>query len=434
LNASLLTQHATLSIPTARVFAPLLEPARYKGAWGGRGSGKSQFFAGLAVETAVLRPGLRGLCVREIQNSLKDSSKRLIEDKIAEHGLGSEFRIFNDRVETPGGGVFVFVGMQDHTADSIKSYEGFDFAWVEEAQNLSLRSLTKLRPTLRKPGSELWCSWNPSRKTDAIDEFLRGKQPQGSIVVKSNWRDNPWFPEVLNQERLTDLEKYPDLYEHVWEGAYATAIEGAYFAKALAQARGEQRIGFVPKDPLSPVKVYCDIGGTSAKSDAFAMWVVQTVGLQIRVLDHYEAVGQEFGEHVHWLRSRGYERALVRLPHDGLKHDMVHRVTPEGYFRQAGFSVSTMANIGPGAASARIEAVRRVLPQCWFNAETTQAGLEALGFYHEKRADDRQVGLGPEHDWSSHSADAFGQMALDYQSPSSTARVKSITTNRRYIV
>lgn len=404
-----------LRIPTAEVFEPLLHPARYKGAWGGRGSGKSHFFAGLMIEEALMTPGYRAVCIREVQKSLKQSAKRLLEDKLQDFGLGEAhgFKVFREVIETPGDGVITFTGMQDHTADSVKSLEGFDRAWVEEAQSLSDRSMSLLRPTIRKEGSELWFSWNPQRANDPVDMMLRGATtPTGAKVVRANWSDNPWLPSVLEQERRDCLAATPERYGNIWEGEYATVLEGAYFAKHLTEAQLEGRIGFVARDPLAKVYACWDIGGTSGRSDATAIWIVQFIGTEVRVLDYYEAVGQPFDAHVYWLRSSGYEDALCVLPHDGRKHDTVFSVTPEGYLRQAGFVVDLIPNQGKGAALQRIEAVRNIMPFCRFNAETTEGGREALGWYHEKRDEIRGIGLGPDHDWSSHCADAFGAVAL----------------------
>jgi phage terminase large subunit len=178
-----------LKIPTAQVFEPLLEPARYKGVYGGRGSGKSHFFGELLVETCQAERGTLAVCIREAQRTLAQSSKRLIESKIASLGVGSGFKLFTDKIETPGDGLIIFRGMQDHTAESIKSLEGFRIAWIDEAQTLSARSLALLRPTIRAENSELWASWNPRRKSDAIDDFLRARKPPGAIVIKANWRD-----------------------------------------------------------------------------------------------------------------------------------------------------------------------------------------------------------------------------------------------------
>lgn len=411
---------STLRIETAAVFAPLLLPARYKGAWGGRGSGKSHFFAGLAVDDALNYKGLRTVCIREVQKSLKESAKRLIEDKLVEYNLGEAdgFKVFREVIETPGDGVITFQGMQDHTADSIKSLEGYGRAWVEEAQTLSARSLGLLRPTIRAEGSELWFSWNPTRKSDPVDQMLRSdNQPTGAVVVKANWNHNLWLPEVLKQERLDCLNNQPDQYEHIWEGGYATVLDGAYFAKHLSEARLQGRIGKVAKDPLMQIRAFWDIGGTGKKSDATAIWVAQFVGMEVRILDYYEAVGQPLATHLEWLRSRGFGTALCVLPHDGAAAEKVYHVTYEGAIRSAGFEVQTVPNTGAGAALRRIEAARRLFPSVWFNADTTQAGLDALGWYHEKKDEQRGVGLGPEHDWSSHGADAFGLMCIAYELP-----------------
>jgi len=223
----------SLEIPTPRVFAPLLGPARYKGARGGRGSGKSHHFAEAGVEWCVRKTGTRGVCIREVQKTLRESAKRLIEDKINSMGVGHMFRILDDQIRTPGGGVILFQGMQDHTAESIKSLEGFDWAWVEEAQTLSARSLEMLRPTIRKPGSELWFSWNPRRRTDPIDAFFRGHAPPpDSVCVEANCYDNPFLPYELEIERRWDEQNNPERYSHIWDGDYEPQATGAIFTMA----------------------------------------------------------------------------------------------------------------------------------------------------------------------------------------------------------
>jgi phage terminase large subunit len=407
-----------LQIKTAEVFEPLLQPSRYKGAHGGRGSGKSHFFAEMVVDDHVRIPGCRTVCIREVQKSLKDSAKRLIEDKIKALDVGDKFVVQTTQIITPGDGVILFQGMQDHTAETIKSLEGFDRAWIEEAQTLSERSLSLLRPTIRKEGSEIWASWNPRRKVDAIDDFLRKKKPSGAVIVQANWRDNPWFPQVLEDERLLDKKLYPDRYDHIWEGDYAKAFEGAYFASVLGQAKSQGRISKVSADPLLPVRAFIDIGGSGATADAFTIWIVQWVGQEIRVLDYYESVGQVLAYHVNWLRERGHEKAICQFPHDGVNENNVTGKRYVDHFRDAGFNCpEPIKNQGRGAAGMRIEAVRRIFPKVWFNEDTTEAGRDALGFYHEKKDEERNVGLGPEHDWSSHAADAFGLMAIAYEEP-----------------
>jgi phage terminase large subunit len=408
-----------LQIRTARVFQPLLEPARYKGAHGGRGSGKSHFFGELLIEECLAEKGTLAVCIREVQKTLAQSSKRLIESKIRELGVGPEFRVFTEKIQTPGDGIIIFQGMQDHTAESIKSLEGFRIADVEEAQTLSARSLQLLRPTIRAPGSQLWFRWNPRRKVDAVDEFLRQKKPDNSIVVRANWRDNPFWTKELEDERLLDLKLYPDRYDHIWEGDYARAFEGAYFAQVLAKAKAEGRIGKVSADPLLPIRAFWDIGGAGAKADAMAIWIVQWVGQEIRVLDYIEGVGQVLAYYVNEMRSRGWEKAICQLPHDGVNANNITGKKYVDHLRDAGFECpDPLPNQGAGAASMRIEAVRRVFPKCWFNEPTTEAGRDALGYYHEKKDEERNVGLGPEHDWSSNGADAFGLMAVCYEDPS----------------
>lgn len=406
---------SVLAIETAEAFEPLLAPSRYKGAYGGRGSGKSHFFAGMLVEEHFRNPGMRSVCIREVQKSLKDSAKKLIEDKISEMGLGgSGFACLEHETRTPGGGLIIYQGMQDHTAESIKSLEGFDRAWVEEAQTLSSRSLSLLRPTIRAPGSELWFSWNPRLETDPVDVMFRqGESPTGAICVKANWSDNPWFPAELEQERLDCMRDQPDQYEHIWEGGYITVAEGAYYASQLTAARQSGRIGRVSPDPLMEYRAFWDIG----TRDATAIWVAQFVGREIRVLDYYEAVGQPLSTHLNWLRERGFGGALCVLPHDGEKVDHLTADRFADHIQAAGFRTQTIRNQGKGAAMKRVEAARRLFPSIWFNEETTAAGRKALGWYHEKRDDKRNFGLGPEHDWSSHGADAFGLMCVAYEEP-----------------
>lgn len=220
---------AVLQIETARAFLPLLDPARYKGVWGGRGSSKSHFFAGLMVEENISKR-LDNVCLREVQRSLQFSVKKLLESKIEAMNAGSYFEVQDKRILTKRGGVIIFEGLQNHTADSIKSLEGFDRAWVEEAQSLSQRSLDLLRPTIRKPESEIWFSWNPNSPDDPVDKLLRGPVlPPSSIVIQANYRDNPWFPDVLRAEMEYDQKRDPDKFAHVWLGQYQLYSEARVF-------------------------------------------------------------------------------------------------------------------------------------------------------------------------------------------------------------
>lgn len=217
---------SALQIPTAEVFEPLLDDgARYLGAYGGRGSGKSQFFAGLAVERSIAAP-TDIVCLRQVQRSLKFSVKREIENAIARHNAGYYFEVQDRQVisrpVTGGQGVMIFEGLQDHTADSIKSLSNFDVALLDEGQAVKRHAWSILRPTLRKPGSQLWCGWNPQDPEDPVDEFFRGKvKHPRAVCVEANWRDNPWFPAELEEERQHDERALsPEAYAWVWDGAY----------------------------------------------------------------------------------------------------------------------------------------------------------------------------------------------------------------------
>lgn len=220
-----------LILDTPRWMLPMLQPARYKGAWGGRGSGKSHGVAEMVIEAHVMDQKRRTVCVREVQKSLNQSVKRLLETKIQSMNAGAYFDVQESCIKSvTGDGIILFQGMQNHTADSIKSLEGMDCAWVEEAQSMSQRSLDLLRPTIRKPGSELWFTWNPGESTDPVDVLLRGENPPpNAVVIPVNFVDNPWFPDVLREEMEYDKRRDPDKYAHVWLGEYVRNSEARVF-------------------------------------------------------------------------------------------------------------------------------------------------------------------------------------------------------------
>ena len=221
----------TLKIDTPRWALPLLKPSRYKGAHGGRGTGKSHCFAEMMIEAHIIDPKSRSVCVREVQKSLSQSVKRLLEMKIEQMNAGAYFEVQESVIKNKkGDGLIIFQGMQNHTADSIKSLEGYDRAWVEEAQSLSQKSLDLLRPTIRKPESELWFTWNPRQASDPVDHLLRGPNPPpDGVVLSVNYEDNPWFPNVLRDEMEYDKRRDPDKFHHVWRGGYLSNSEASVF-------------------------------------------------------------------------------------------------------------------------------------------------------------------------------------------------------------
>lgn len=405
--------------------------ADVRGAYGGRGSGKTRSFAKMIATKGYIygNEGISGilLCARQFQNSLEDSSleecKRAIEE---EHFLADYYEVGEKYIKSRDGRItFAFAGL-DRNITNIKSKGRVLICWVDEAEPVTDDAFTTVIPTLREEGddwnAELWVTWNPKRKTAAVERFRKSTDPLIKIV-ELNWRDNPKFPAKLERDRQRDLKERPDQYGHIWEGEYATVVEGAYYAPYLTTAKAERRIGRVSADPLMTLRAFVDIGGTGARADAFSMWVAQFVGKEVRVLDYYEAQGQPLATHLAWMREKGYEpkRCQIWLPHDGETHDRVFDVSYESALKQVGYKVTVVPNQGKGAAKARIEAARRLFPSMWFNEDTTEAGREALGWYHEKRDELRGIGLGAEHDWSSHGADAFGLMCVAYEEPNKGA-------------
>lgn len=365
------------------------------------------------------------VCGREFMNSLDESSLAEVKAAVAsEPWLRDNYEVGEKFVRTRDKRIsFDFIGLR-HNLDSIKSRARIRLLWVDEAEPVSESAWMKAIPTVREDGAEIWVTWNPERNKSATHKRFRLDPPADSKIVELNWRDNPWFPDFLDKTRLEDKDKRPDQYEHIWEGDFVTVMEGAYYAKSLTESKLHKRIGNVSKDPLMTVRAIWDIGGTGAKADACAIWIAQFIGREIRVLDYYEAVGQPLATHVSWLRDRKWDKALCILPHDGSNNEKVYDVTYESALKEAGFEVIVVPNQGKGAAKMRIEAARRLFPSIWFNASTTEAGRDALGWYHEKKSDDaRAIGLGPEHDWSSHGADAFGLMCVAYEDPTKKADI-----------
>lgn len=402
--------------------------ADVRGAFGGRGSGKTRSFAKMAAVKGYIygMAGISGilLCGRQYMNSLDDSSleecKRAIEE---EQFLSGYYDIGEKYIKSKDGRIsFAFAGL-DRSIQSIKSKGRILLCWVDEAEPVTEYAWSVLIPTLREEGedwnAELWVTWNPRRKGSPTDLRFRNSTDPRVKVVRLNWRDNPKFPAMLERARQRDKRERPDSYNHIWEGDYETVVQGAYYASSLTKAKEEGRIGRVAADPLMTIRLFVDIGGTGARADAFTIWAAQFIGKEIRVLNYYESVGQPLATHLAWMRENGYtpDKAQIWLPHDGSTQDKVYDVSYESALKQAGYKVEVVPNQGKGAAKARIEAARRIFPSIWFNESTTEAGRDALGWYHEKKDEERNIGLGPNHDWASHGADSFGLMCVAYEEP-----------------
>jgi phage terminase large subunit len=417
-----------LRVEVPRAFKPLLSPKRYKGAHGGRGSGKSHFFA----EQLVLRSygrTTRAACIREVQNSLKESVKQLLIDKIQKFGLGNSFEVLESEIRGPYGSLIIFRGMQAYNAETIKSLEGYDIAWVEEAQALSDVSLRMLRPTIRKDGSEIWFSWNPRYDSDAVDKFLRGgNKPADAAVVEVNWYDNPWFPEVLRKEKEQDYGADPEMAEHVWGGGYQIISEGSYYARLIAQAEKEGRIGDFPYNPALPLRTGWDLG----IDDYTAIWFVQDDGKTATVVDYYEASGDHADEIIpvcmpelnpDQAAGRAALSILGRsIPFKYQRHHLPHDVKVREWGSGHRSRRETLMSLGvkpiiEGVATNpadRVQAVRKLLPITRFNnTPRVQIGLSRLRRYRRKWNETLGSFTTPEHDMSSHGADAFGEYAIN---------------------
>ncbi len=397
--------------------AVLWQDYRHCALWGGRGGAKSWSIADyLLIDAAENERRVAGC--REIQRNISESVKQGLDDAITRLGLSDYFESTQDRIYgLRNNSLFTFMGLW-RNPQGIKSLEGYDRCWIEEASRASQRSIDILVPTLRKDGSKLLWSWNPEYDFDPVDRMFRGPSgpPPRSIVRRVGWQDNPWFPEELRLAMEAMYATDPDKADHIYGGEYVKAVEGAYYASALRAARVDGRFAALSLDPNMSVRAFWDLGHT----DATAVWVAQFVGARILVLDYCEGVGQPPSYYMNWLRSSGYEGCECVLPHDGAS---VHPDNPiamsyENQLRTAGFRAKVVRNQGKGAAIQRKDAALRLFPKIWFDEDRTRAGVRALGHYHEKRSEDeRNVGLGPEHDWSSHGADAFGLMCIDYEEP-----------------
>jgi phage terminase large subunit len=399
------------------------KPARYKAAYGGRASGKSHEFAERLIERCV-RSKTRAVCIREVQNSLKESVRQLLVDKIQAFGMGDEFEVLEAEIRGPNGSLIIFRGMQAYNAETIKSLEGYDVAWVEEAQTLSATSLRMLRPTIRAPGSELWFTWNPRHDSDAVDNFFRGASPpSNSIIDRVNWDQNPWLPAEMVQEMEDDRKRDPESAVNVWDGGYEIVTEGSYYALLLAEAENEGRVGDFPYDPALPVLTSWDIG----VDDYTAIWFLQERANVITAIDFYETSGDGAEEIVRLglpelapeaQREFGWARAgrPFRYGRHFFPHDVKVREWGAGRSRLMTLQELGLKSINVGLAvnpAERINAVRKVLPFMRFNKETTNVGIKHLRGYSRRFNRAMETYSGPLHDSHSHAADAMGEFAIN---------------------
>ena len=405
-------------IKTPKVFEPLFKPARFKGAYGGRGSGKSHQFCLMLVMEMI--KGARCMAVREIQRSIRDSSKKLIEDTIDKYGWSSLFKVTETEITGPNNSLCIFRGLSGVTATSIKSLENFNICFVDEAQTITQKSLDLLIPTIRAENSELWFSWNPTSRLDPIDKFMRKNTPKDSIIVEANWRDNKYFPKPLREDMVRDRQLDPEKASHIWDGDYASVTGGSYYSQLLLDCKRQGRITEVNYDPVLPVHVAWDLG--IGDSTSLVLW--QQTPTSLRIIDHYENHSLPLPHYIDWLQSKEYEGNYETdwLPHDAKAKELGTGLTrvetilqyesktnPDAERRKP--KVVTNHRIADG-----INAVRELLPQMWFDEEKCEYLLECLAQYREDYSEKLlTLTSRPLHDWTSHAADATRYMAMAYK-------------------
>jgi len=387
----------------------LFERSRYKVLYGGRGGAKSWGVARALLILAAGKP-LRILCAREFQNSISESVHALLSDQIKALGLSDFYEIQNTTIIGKNGSAFYFAGLR-HNVTKIKSFEGVDIVWCEEAQTISKSSWDTLIPTIRKEESEIWITFNPSLEADETYQRFVVKPPTSSIVVKINWSDNPWFPKVLEQEKDDLKAKDPDAYMTVWEGHCKQTLDGAIYANEVRRATEEVRFTRVPYDESKPVHTFWDLG----RADKTAIWFAQMVGFEFRVIDYYENQGHALAHYLKHLQGKSYVYGDTWLPHDADNELLASERTIAQQARAAGFKV----RITPKSSVADgINAARTIFGACWFDADKCADGIQCLRNYrYEVDPDTQQYSTKPLHDWASHGADAFRYLAVALREP-----------------
>lgn len=395
----------------------LFKPSRYKVLWGGRGGAKSWGIARALLIIGSNKP-TRVLCAREFQTSIRDSVHKLLCDQIASLNLTEFYEITERTIRGKNGTEFNFVGLKNNVAN-VKSYEGVDICWVEEAQTVSKRSWDTLIPTIRKEQSEIWVSFNPELETDETYQRFVIHHPENAIVQKINWSDNPWFPEVLRLEKDTLKMRDPEAYNMVWEGICRQTVDGAVFAKEMQLADLEGRIDKVPYDPMKPVHVVFDLGW----SDATALWFVQFIGMETRLIRYMETSQETISAILAKMQTFGYIFDTLWLPHDAENKTLAAAGRSiEEIVRSSGYKTRIIPRT-PIADS--INAARTIFRNCWFDRLNCADGLQCLRHYrYEVDPDTKQFSRTPLHDQYSHGADAFRMLGLMIQEP------KKVVTKR----
>lgn len=381
----------------------LFEPARYKVLYGGRGSSKSWSVARALLILGAKQP-TRVLCARETQKSIQESVHRLLKDQIELMGLQSFYEVQETRIIGKNGTDFAFAGIRQQGVTNLKSFEGVDICWVEEAQVVTRKSWDVLIPTIRKPGSEIWITFNPELDTDETYERFVLTPPDGAVVLEVNYSDNPWFPDELDKERQAWKKRDPIGYETVWEGKCRPAVEGAIYAKEIDALQRDKRLRNVPYDPLLKVHTVWDLGWNDAMSIIF----VQRQASEVRVIDYIEDTHRTLDSYVADIKDRRWNWGTDWLPHDGRSKNIQTGKSAEEILRALGRTVQITPNLD---IESGIKAARMMFPRCYID-EKCKPLINALKRYKRQVNQITNEPGAPLHDENSHGSDAFRYLAV----------------------
>ena len=427
-------EEETLSVPIPDKLVPVFEgEARYRGSWGGRGSGKTRTFALMTAVRGYLwgQEGRSGqiLCGREFMNSLEDSSLEEIKQAIRSVPILEDYYELGEKYVRSKDGLisYTFVGLR-RSLDSIKSKAHILLAWVDEAESVSDMAWQKLIPTVREEESEIWVTWNPESKYSATHERFRLNKPKNSKIEELNYADNPWFPDVLEQERLEDKDKRIDMYDHIWKGGFLVFSEGAYYSTEMRRCRDEDRIGEVRYNRDKPVVTAWDLG----VGDSTAIWFAQFIGTEVHVIDYYEASGVGLDHYVRILQEKGFIYDQHILPHDVRVRELgtgKSRLETLDSLGIRNVEIAPMLMVDDG-----IQQVRSLLDRCYFDEKKCEKGIDCLINYSRDYDENGKTWRSrPRHDFSSHAADAFRYLAIGYR-PMTESWGKPLKRNIRGVV
>lgn len=405
---------------------PLFQPKRYKVIHGGRGSAKSWSVARALVSIGATKP-IRVLCARETQKSIQESVHRLLKDQIESLGLDQFYTIQENKILGTNGTEFTFAGIRQQGVFNLKSYEGTDICWVEEAQVVTKKSWDVLIPTIRKPGSEIWVTFNPELDTDETFSRFVVRPPEESVIIEMNWQDNPWFPPELDKERRQWLDRDPVGYLTTWEGKCRPAVEGAIYANEIEATQREGRIRAVPYDPQLKVHTVWDLGW----NDSMSIICVQRVASEVRVIDYIEDSHRTVDSYVMQLQERKWNWGTDYIPHDGAHRDFKSGKSTQELLQTLGRNVQVLARGNPEEG---IRLARMIFPRTYFDADRCTELVNHLKRYRRQINQITQEAGAPLHDEHSHAADAFRYLAQSLEMMNNDNWGKPLPVNTRWVV